>query len=131
MRRLCRLTPALIFSLWTCSSKDLPPEYRGLPVPEARLQASDARQRGRALYLQHCALCHGERADGRGVRQNLSSQPRDFTDPSWVDRVTPRRLFYIIREGIQGTGMPAWKALDEDQTWDLVAYLLKIADQGP
>jgi len=27
--------------------------------------------------------------------------------------------------------MPGWKNLDENQTWDLVAYLLTIPEHGP
>jgi len=27
--------------------------------------------------------------------------------------------------------MPAWKALNEDETWDLVAYVLSVAEQTP
>jgi mono/diheme cytochrome c family protein len=74
--------------------------------------------------LQHCAICHGTRADGHGIRQNLSSRPRDLTDKVFLERSTPQRLFYVVREGVPGTAMPAWKALDQEATWDLVAYLL-------
>jgi mono/diheme cytochrome c family protein len=48
----------------------------------------------------------------------------DFTSPAWRARMTPRRTFYVIREGIRGTPMPAWKVLNEDETWDLVVYVL-------
>ncbi len=27
--------------------------------------------------------------------------------------------------------MPAWKALSEEETWDLVAYVLSVAEMGP
>lgn len=105
----------------------MPRAYRGIDVPESRLASPEARQRGRALFRDYCALCHGEGADGRGVRQNLSSRAADFTDPAWRRRASPRRLFWVIQEGVQGTAMPAWKVLDEGQTWDLVAYLQSVA----
>ena len=54
-----------------------------------------------------------------------------FSDPAWRHRSSPTRVFFVIREGVQGTAMPAWKNLDTEQTWDLVAYLLSIAEQGP
>jgi mono/diheme cytochrome c family protein len=81
--------------------------------------------------LRHCALCHGERADGRGVRRNLSSDPRDFTSPAWRRRTSPRQVYAVIRDGVQGTAMPAWRTLDEAATWDLVAYVLAVAEEGP
>jgi high-affinity iron transporter len=109
----------------------LPPEYRGLEVPEIQLASIEARNNGRILYLENCALCHGTRADGHGVRRNLSSRPQSFTDRAWRDRSSPRSVYFVIQEGVQGTAMPAWKNLDEDQTWDLVAYLLAIPERGP
>lgn len=102
----------------------------GAGLPPAFANA-EARTRGRQLFLEHCALCHGERADGRGRRRSaLSSRPVDFSDPSWTSRTTPRRTFEVIREGRPGTSMPAWKALDEQQTWQLVAYLHSLAQHG-
>jgi mono/diheme cytochrome c family protein len=104
---------------------DLPPAYQDVPVPEQTLASPQARERGRRLFLEHCALCHGERGDGRGVRrEGLSRPPRDFTDPAWRLRTTPRHVYFAIREGIRGTPMPSWKALDDQDTWDLVAYVL-------
>lgn len=126
MKRLCGLV-AMSLAFLACKGPDsgLPEAYRRLAVPAARLESPEARERGRALFLEHCALCHGDRADGRGVRrQGLSSQPRDFTDAAWRERTSPRRVFFVIREGSAGTAMPAWKALDDGEIWDLMAYLL-------
>lgn len=109
----------------------LPEPYRDLEVPTDKLASADARARGRALYSSHCALCHGERADGRGRRRHsLSAPPADFTRPTWRQGTGPRELFYVIREGKQGSSMPAWKSLSEAQTWDLVAYLLSVASDA-
>ena len=95
------------------------------------MESAEAREHGRALYLEYCALCHGARADGHGVRTNLSSRPQSFSDRAWRNQSSPKRAFYVIQEGVQGTAMPAWKILDQDQTWDLVAYLLSIPELGP
>ena len=119
-------------ALWGCSGEgDLPPSYASLPVPVDELASATARERGRRLFLENCALCHGERADGRGVRrEGLSTPPRDFTDPSAREKSSPRRMFFAIREGLHGTSMPAWKTLSDTQTWDLVAYLRSVASEG-
>lgn len=123
---------AMSFAFSACRGRDgdLPARYRDLAVPETRLHSGEARERGRKLFLEHCALCHGEHADGRGVRrEGLTSPPRDFTDAAWRRRTSPRHVFYTIREGSPGTPMPAWKSLDEGETWDLAAYLLAVADR--
>lgn len=132
-RILCTLPIWWALAAGACSGgdADLPPAYREMPVPRERLASAAARQRGRELYLDHCALCHGERADGHGQRQLLSSKPIDFTSRAWRARATPRRAFYVLREGVRGTAMPAWPILNEDETWDLVAYVLSVAAPGP
>jgi mono/diheme cytochrome c family protein len=125
------LTLGISLTFTGCSDRDadIPSEYRRLEVPEARLRSSQARERGRALFQQHCALCHGPRADGRGARrEGLTSRPRDFTDPAWRRQISPRRVFYAVREGVRGTPMPSWKSLPEGEAWDLVAFLLSVGE---
>ena len=97
MRRLSPTLLTLLLGLASgCSKPDLPPPYSNLDTPESLLSSVQARERGRELFLEHCAIC-----------------------------------YYIIREGKQGTPMPSWKVLDEDQTWDLVAYVLSVANEAP
>lgn len=130
MRRLVPAAGALLLGLWACDNSGLPRDYRDVAVPETRLSSPEARRRGRPLFLEHCAICHGERADGQGPRRNLSMPAADFTSSAWRARMTPRRAFYVIREGIRGTPMPAWKVLSEDETWALVAYALSVTEHG-
>ena len=129
MRRFLPALATLPLALWAC---DDGPRPAGPPVvvPAARLASVEARDRGRRLFLTHCALCHGERADGVGRRRNLSGRAQDFTDPSWRRRVTPAQTYLVIREGRRGTAMAGWKILDEAQTWDLVAYVLSVANRS-
>lgn len=131
MHRSVLLGSAMALMLSGCNGeRDLPQAYRDLEVPRERLDSAEARERGRTLYLRHCTLCHGERADGRGVRrEGLSAPPRDFTDPGWRRRTSARRVYHAIREGSRGTPMPGWKSLSEPETWDLVAYLLAAGER--
>lgn len=132
MRRTL-LFALLLAALPACSrDRDLPEPYRRLTVPKGLLDSPAARRRGRALYLASCVLCHGEKGDGRGIRrEGLSQAPRDFTDVGFRQRTTPRHLFASIREGVRGTAMPAWKSLTDEETWDLVAYVLVLSAPGP
>ena len=90
--------------------------------------SAQARARGRELFLVHCAICHGERADGQGPRRgSLVPAPANFRDPSWRSRTTPARTFAVVRTGKPGTPMPSWKpVLSESETWDVVAYLHSV-----
>lgn len=129
MRRLPTLL-AISLTLTACRGvdSDLPSEYRRVTVPVARLSSAEARARGRALFEKNCVLCHGERGNGHGRRSAaLSPRPPDFTSPQWRQRTTPRRAYFVIREGVRGTAMPSWKWLGEDDAWDLVSYVLSLA----
>jgi mono/diheme cytochrome c family protein len=126
-----RLTAALLtwLVLPGCSDvdRDLPARYRTIAVPVAEMTSPAARERGRVLFQANCALCHGVRGDGHGQRrEGLDVSPRDFTDPGWRRRTSPRHVFFAIREGLHGTPMPAWKNLSERDAWDLAAFLLSI-----
>jgi len=118
---------------WACNNADLdrelPASYRQLALP-ADWTADASIARGRDLYIQHCVLCHGERADGHGLRRPSGRRPADFTNPVWRRSTTPRQVFHAIREGVRATAMPGW-VLPDDETWDLVAYVLSVADKGP
>jgi mono/diheme cytochrome c family protein len=132
-----RWLPAAVAISLTCTAcsrvdSELPPPYDRVPVPQARLRSPEAIARGRALYASNCALCHGERGDGRGQRAaGFSKAPANFTDPAWRQRTSERRVFYAIREGLRGTPMPSWKALSEDESWDLVAFVLSVGRATP
>ncbi len=128
MRRLLwALTISLTLTACRGPDSDLPEAYRRVAVPEARLGSSEARSRGRALFVADCVLCHGERGDGHGRRSaGFAKAPANFTDPAWRRGATPRRVFFAIREGVRGTPMPSWKWLNESETWDVVAYVLSL-----
>jgi mono/diheme cytochrome c family protein len=109
---------------------DLPRPYRRLDVPQAQLASADARTRGGRRFLESCALCHGERGDGRGARrEGLTGPPRDFTSPAWRQSTSPRRVYFAIREGLAGTSMPAWDSLSDEEAWDVTAYVLSLGER--
>jgi mono/diheme cytochrome c family protein len=111
--------------------RDLPPAYRDVAVPPGLLESKDARARGAVIFDKNCAICHGIRGDGHGFRsQALSERPRAFTDRSWRERTSPRHVYYAIREGVSGTPMPSWRSLSEEQSWDLVAYVLSFSEES-
>ncbi|MFI5178917.1 MAG: cytochrome c [Vicinamibacterales bacterium] len=110
------------------TDRDLPREYRAIEIPAARLASTEAVSRGGDLFQKYCTLCHGVRGDGKGLQhEGLNPAPRDFTDPGWRQRTTPRHVYFAIREGVATTAMPSWKSLTEQDGWDLTAYVLSLA----
>jgi cytochrome c oxidase cbb3-type subunit II len=101
-------------------------------VSEGTLRSAEARARGKRLFVEHCALCHGENADGHGQRsEGLTGRPADFTSPVWRASATPDGVFVVIREGKPGTSMPAWRSLDDRDLADLTTYVLSVHAEGP
>ena len=91
-----------------------------------------SRERGRVLFQQHCTLCHGARADGRGERAfAFTRPPADFTSVTWRTGTSVARVLLVLREGVRGTAMSAWPSLRSDEMNDLAAYVLSVAGDGP
>jgi mono/diheme cytochrome c family protein len=97
----------------------------------------DVFERGRDLYANDCAACHGETGMGDGVfafemplpHSDMGGEhgvetPVDFTNASQLLGASPALLQGKIIRGGMGTGMPYWGPIytDED-TWAVTAYL--------
>jgi cytochrome c553 len=97
----------------------------GLP-PDIDLDDAALIRRGAGHYESGCAPCHGSPGSHRSVvaRQMTPEPPylpRDVA--GWTDR----ELFWIIRNGIKFTGMPAWPAFGrEDEVWSMVAFVRRL-----
>lgn len=97
---------------------DRPPQLRGLAALE---------QRGEKLYQSNCAFCHAADGTSRNwIGSFLEPHPRDLTDPDFMAAMTRSRLRQVIREGLPGTSMPAWKSvLKDDEIRAIIAYVSK------
>ena len=110
------------------------------PVPAAYADAhlpshvwTDPRMiaRGKEIYTAKCALCHGEKGDGKGPGAvNVRPRPADFTDARMVAEMPGNYWLWRVSEGglvepfrSKGSTMPAWKAeLSLSDRWAVVAY---------
>lgn len=83
--------------------------------------------RGKTLFLQRCASCHGENGDGNSpLADQLPGLP-DFTAPDYTQGKTPQELFDVITNGRMDKMMPPWgNELSEGERWDLVAYIWSL-----
>jgi predicted CXXCH cytochrome family protein len=83
----------------------------------------------RECFIARCSICHG--SDGRGltqVGQNLYPRVPDFLSDQ-TQRLTDGELHYIIQNGVQLTGMPAWGSPHqetEDDSWKLVLFIRNL-----
>jgi high-affinity iron transporter len=91
--------------------------------------AAPSATRGKRLFDENCAACHGERGDGKGPNAaGLNPPPADFTAPQFIHGETPYDFYHVISLGKRNTAMPAWDGvLSLQERWDLVSYLWTLA----
>lgn len=97
--------------------------------------SAEAVARGRVIYMEQCASCHGLQGDGRGEAAGaLNPPPRNFTTGVYKFRSTMSGqlptdddLFRTITIGIAGTAMDRYVALPERDRQALVAYLKSLS----
>jgi len=88
---------------------------------------------GQALYVTHCAACHGNAGRGDGPSAaGFATKPADLTDGRLLNVLPDEFLLSVIRRGGPSEGlspgMPGFAAyLSETQTRQVVAYVRSLA----
>jgi len=87
--------------------------------------------RGRALYEEHCAQCHG----APGVAPQpfaLGMTPAAANLAHTAKEWQPAEVYWVVKNGLKMTGMPAWEyRLDEGELWAVVAFVEKLPSLSP
>jgi len=88
---------------------------------------SEARvKRGAVVYRDNCVQCHG----GPGVAQRnfgRSMQPVPGPLVDATKRWSSAHLYWITKNGIKMSGMPAWEYhLTDEDLWSLVAFMRRL-----
>jgi mono/diheme cytochrome c family protein len=82
-------------------------------------------------FDEMCVQCHGAPGIERGeVGKGLRPQPPSLAKAaqSW----TPSEMFWIVKNGIHMTGMPAFGPThDDDRLWDIVAFVSGLPTLTP
>jgi high-affinity iron transporter len=84
----------------------------------------------KGIYQENCAQCHGTSGGGdgpaAGSMQPKEPKPAIFTDPELINNLSPFKAFNTTTFGIQGTGMPSFSALSEEQRWEAAFYIFSL-----
>lgn len=80
-----------------------------------------------AHFADHCAICHGNDGSGNTVIGKGSyPKPPDMRLAD-TQKLSDGELYYIIRNGVRFTGMPAFGAANagsqDDDSWKLVQFI--------
>lgn len=87
--------------------------------------------RGKKLFGENCAKCHG--ANGRGDGPEAAQhdpRPSDFHELEKMSNITSFQAFNAIRLGVTGTAMAAWPTFSDSEIWDLAFYVNSLRFEG-
>jgi Cytochrome C oxidase, cbb3-type, subunit III len=96
--------------------------------PPASINDPASVQAGAKAYAVHgCTNCHG--APGvtwAKFSEGLHPDPPDLKEV--VDHRSPAQLFWVVRNGVNMTGMPSFAlaGAKDDEIWSIVAFLKKL-----
>jgi mono/diheme cytochrome c family protein len=94
----------------------------GIPPAPTNLPASV--EEGDKLYATDCSMCHGP--DGHTPTDSgrwMYPRAADLASPE-VQQYSNREIFWIVKNGIRLSGMPAFGRVESDEhIWNMVHYV--------
>ena len=121
--------PGVAWLLHTYMENSVRTWSRGMEPPDwADLDDPALVQLGAGHFETGCAPCHG--APGRPPNP-LTREMRPAAPPLDVpaEEYEPHELYWIVRNGLKYTGMPAWSGAGrDDEPWALAAFLQRYPE---
>jgi mono/diheme cytochrome c family protein len=94
-------------------------------MPPPGLDAPQMVLKGTEHFAAHCAVCHGAPGVPSGdIAHGMYPAPPNLA--TIAGRYSPAELFWVVRNGIKSSGMPAWGDHGDGELWAIVAFLLKL-----
>lgn len=89
-------------------------------------------KKGEAIYVQHCAGCHGTSGDGLGPDiKELIVPPANFRAPKYRTK-TDMDLYLGIKQGVLFSPMHGWAdRLSDQEIRDVLNYIRSLAPFNP
>jgi mono/diheme cytochrome c family protein len=82
-------------------------------------------------YHEMCPACHGAPGVEKGeFGQGLNPPAPDLSES--VTDLSPQEVFWILKNGIKMTGMPAFGPThDDEKLWDITAFVKRLPEMTP
>ena len=89
-------------------------------------QAPDI-ENGRAIYIEKCAACHGEKGLGDGEQsKDLPVSVIPIGLPEFARDATPAKWYATVTQGNLERFMPPFMSLTDQERWDVISYALTL-----
>ncbi len=126
---LLAISPA-VFAADDHQTPTAPAEFLEMenPVDEDDVDDAFLKSAGK-LYKRKCKKCHGTDGDGQGsAAEDIEIKPTDFTVAGYMEEKSDGQLFWIIRDGSEGTEMEAFGPgtdvnISEEDIWNLISFM--------
>lgn len=83
-------------------------------------------EKGKELFNIYCAICHGEKGDGKG---NLVKREKFLGVPNYKDRqITVGSVFHVATYGLNAMGSHK-NQLTQKERWQVAAYVMKLRSE--
>lgn len=104
----------------------------GKDIPNPLQATAENIADGQEHFGHHCGICHGLDGQATGVPFAASmSPPIPSLSSKEVQDYADGQLKWIIENGINPSGMPAWKGqLTDSEMWKLVIYMRHLPPKG-
>lgn len=113
-------------------NQDAAPPTNTIPADAAAMvnpvhATAESQAHAKTMYGIDCAMCHGDRGDGKGdVVADMKLTMKDWTaSPSALSRMKDGEVFYMIKNGMGKMPPEAGRATDDD-LWNLVIYVRSL-----
>jgi mono/diheme cytochrome c family protein len=122
------------FIKWVLSStmeRSVESRSEGIKVPDLENEAMI--NEGVEHYTEMCQGCHGAPGiEDSEMAKGLEPKAPHLYEMEDTDEFEPAEAFWIIKNGIMLTSMPAWGVTHSDEKiWDIVASLKKLPEMSP
>lgn len=121
--------PALLrWALVTTRDNSIERRAQALQAPA--LDSVKRSDNGFRSYREMCATCHTPPGDEKSpLAKGLNPEPPDLSKDE--DHMTTAELFWVIKNGIRMTGMPAWgPSHSDEELWDIVAFVTALPNMS-
>jgi mono/diheme cytochrome c family protein len=101
-------------------------EKRAMDIKAPDLKSIDMIKDGFAHYDEMCVQCHGAPGTSESeLSKGLNPSAPDLSESA--KDMSPEEIFWVTKNGIKMTGMPAWgKTHSDDKIWAMVAFIEKL-----
>jgi mono/diheme cytochrome c family protein len=136
MRSVIRVAVVLVLALGVRAMAQAAPAK-----PDSTRPPSANFLRGRQIFMEHCAMCHGDNGTGDGdfsvrVRMSAGRNPANLTDRGNLQRLGRAGVRRVIAQGGAHTGrsnfMPAWgEELTSGEIDDVANFVWRLPEATP